>query len=425
MSGRVGLDLTPLRRSASFRRLYLAGFVTSLGSQATFVTVPYQLKQLTHSTLAVGTIGLVEVIPLVLFGLYGGVLADIFDRRRMIIAAEVGLGLCAVALLVNALAAQPQAWVLYVVVAVVAALASLQRPSLDALNQSLVPHELQREAATLMMVRYTTASIVGPAVGGLLVVAYGAATVYLVDIVSFCGSLALLASVRTVRLDRDGERPDWGALRQGVNYALSRRDLLGTYLIDVVAMLFAFPVAMLPFVADRFHNHIALSVLYCSLPLGALLATVTSRWTKRISHYGRAIVVAASLWGVGIAVFGATASLVVAAVGLIIAGGADAISAIFRQTMWNESIPPAIRGRMAGIEMISYSLGPTGGQFRAGLMASWWGLRASLALGGLVCAGTCLALPLALPALWRFDVRSDINVELTRTLRAADRGSEA
>ena len=415
-----GVDLTPLRASAQYRRLYVAGFITALGSQATYVAVPFQLKNLTHSPMAVGALGLFEMIPVIVFGLYGGVLADRLNRRRLILLSEQALMLSTAVLLINALLRHPQAWVLYADAFVVAGVSSVQRPSIEALNQQLVAPDLQRAASTLANVRFTTASIIGPPAGGLLAVAVGPASVYVINLVTFGLSLGLLfslkATVAPVRLDNS----DLAALRSGVRYAMSRPDLLGTYVIDLLAMVLAFPVVMLPFVAERFHVTYALALLYCGLPAGALVATLTSGWSRHVHRYGRAIVVAALIWGLGIALFGYVTSLWWAVLGLCVAGGADAVSGIFRSTMWNESIPPAVRGRMAGIEMISYSLGPTGGQFRAGVMAAWTTLRFSLTFGGLACSGAVGGVAVALPALWAFDARTDRHVAAVRELRARD-----
>ncbi|HET9089500.1 MAG TPA: MFS transporter [Acidimicrobiales bacterium] len=414
-----GIDLAPLRER-EFRRLYVAGLVTALGSQATYVTVPYQLKQLTNSPLEVGALGLVEVVPLILFGLYGGVLADRLNRRGLILVTEAALMLSTVALLVNARLSHPQTWVLYVDAMVMAALASLQRPSVEALKQHFVAHDLQRAAAALASVSNTTASIVGPALGGLAAVALGPAAVYAANVVTFGLSLSLLAGLAATPV-LSGERDTHASeMVFGLRYAASRPDLLGTYVVDLLAMVLAFPVVMLPFVAAHFHETYALSLLYCGLPGGALVATLISGWTRRVHHYGRAIVYAAALWGLGIAVFGYSQNLAIVLAGLAVAGGADAVSGIFRSTLWNESIPPEVRGRMAGIEMISYSLGPTAGQFRAGVMAAWTTLRFSLTFGGLACVGSVGAVALALPSLWRFDARDDANVAAVREMRSKE-----
>jgi MFS family permease len=370
--------------------------------------------------MAVGALGLFELIPIVVFGLYGGVLADRLNRRRLIISMEQLLMATTALLLLNALLGHPQAWVLYAVAFVAAGASSLQSPSIAALNQTYVSHDLQRAASTLSNIRFTTASIIGPALGGLVAVAAGPSYVYAANLVTFTLSLALLFSLRATALSVASESGDLAALVSGLRYAMARPDLLGTYVIDLLAMVLAFPVVMLPFVAEQFHSTYALSLLYCGLPGGALIATLTSSWTRRIHHYGRAIVGAACLWGLGIALFGYSDSFWIVLVGLGVGGGADAISGIFRNTMWNESIPPEVRGRMAGIEMISYSLGPTAGQIRAGVMAAWTTLRFSLTFGGLACTGSVGAVAAALPKLWAFDRRSDVNVAMVRELREGD-----
>jgi MFS family permease len=311
-------------------------------------------------------------------------------------------------------------WILYADAVVAAGVSSLQRPSIEALNQAFVPHEMQRAAAVLANIRYTAASIIGPALGGLLAVGAGPGFVYGANLVTFAISLYLLSQLAHQLPSVSNDESDRVALKVGVSFLRSRPDIVGTYIIDLLAMTFAFPVAMLPFVAARFHSSYALSLLYCGLPAGALILTLLSGWTKRVHHYGRAVVYSAAVWGLGIAIFGYSSSLWLVLLGLAIAGGADSLSGIFRSTMWNESIPPDIRGRMAGMEMISYSLGPTAGQFRAGVMAAWTSLRFSLTFGGLACSGSVGVVGAALPSLWRFDARSDLNVAAVRELRLHD-----
>jgi MFS family permease len=424
-SRRIGVDLTPLRVSKQYRRLYIAGFITALGSQATYVAVPFQLRLLTHSPLDVGSLGLAELLPLVVFGLYGGVLADRLNRRRLIISMEQVLMISTAVLLVNALLPHPQAWILYVDAFVASGAGSFQRPSIEALNQKFVPHEMQRAASALANVRMTTASLIGPALGGFAAILLGPASVYIANLVTFSISLVLLYSLRATAASMPADDGDMAALRLGLRYAISRPDIVGTYIIDLLAMILAFPVIMLPFVAARFHETYALALLYCGLPAGALIATLTSGWSRRVHRYGRAIVIAAALWGLGIALFGYSLSLWLVFLGLAVGGGADAISGIFRTTMWNESIPPEMRGRMAGIEMISYSLGPTAGQFRAGVMAAWTTLRFSLTFGGLACTGSVGTVALALPRLWSFDARSDPHVAEVREMRSGEDHSES
>ena len=410
MSRRIGVDLSPLRRSREFRRLYGAGFITAFGAQATYVAVPFQLKELTHSTVAVGLIGLFEFIPLVVFGLWGGVLADVVNRKRMILSCEVALCVVTVGLVANARLAQPSVLALYLLDVVAISSASLQRASIESLNQRLVDHELQRQAAALMGLRYNLTSIAGPALAGLVAATAGPVWVYAGNTLTYLVSLALLTGLAPTAPGGGDGQSQRHALRDGLRYARQRPDILGSYLVDLLAMVLAFPVIMLPFVAANFHESYALSALYCGLPLGALIGTFTSGWTHRVSRYGRFIAGAAALWGLGVTVFGAASTLWLAVAGLALAGLADQISALFRQSFWNESIDPDVRGRMAGLEFISYALGPTAGQFRAGVTAAWLGLRASLVVSGLACAGSTLAAGRAVAALWNFDRRTDPNV---------------
>ncbi|MBU6233738.1 MAG: MFS transporter [Acidobacteria bacterium] len=420
-----GLDFSPLRVSSAFRRLYAAGFITGVGSQATYVTIAYQMKSVTGSPLAVGLIGLVELLPLIVFGLYGGVLADRFDRRRLIVGGEVGLLLCAVVLLLNARRESPSSLVLYVIVALTSTADGLQRPSWTATMQQVVDHQRQKSASTLSMVRFTLTAIIGPVLGGFLSVTFGPDAVYLIDVVTFIFSIGLLVGISVPAVSVRETAPSLIALRHGVRYAVSRPDLIGTYLIDLAAMILAFPVSMMPFFADHFSETFALPLLYAAMPAGAMLGSLTSRWTDRLHFYGRGIAVAATAWGVGVAVFGASPFLWLAFGGLLFAGAADAISAILRSALWNMSIPLEVRGRMAGIELLSYAVGPTAGQFRAGAMTAAFGVRTALTSGGVMCAVICGALPAALPALWRFDVRTDPHVAAVAASRSKSESSES
>jgi len=415
---RFGLDLRPLRSSKDYRALFIAGLVGTIGEQGTYVVVPYQMKLLTGSFIDVGLLGAVEIVPLVIFGILGGALADTVDKRRMIISTEALMVLGTAALLVNAIVGRPRVWVLFVAVIVFASADALQRPSLDSIVPRLVPHDLLSAASSLSTLRWTFGSIIGPIAGGTAAVAIGPSSWYAVDAGTFAVTLlcfvALASSPPSVK-----QRPNVRHVFAGVGYAIRRRDLLGTYLIDFSAMLFAFPVALFPFLATRYHDRFALGLLYAGLPIGALVASLTSRWTARVHHHGRAIVAAAVVWGLAVAGFGLANGLLVAILALVVAGGADAISGIFRMTMWNASIPDEMRGRMAGIELLSYSTGPELGQLRSAFVASVTSLRTSVVSGGLICAASCGALVALLPTMWRFDARTDPNVAEVRAQRAA------
>jgi MFS family permease len=327
-----------------------------------------------------------------------------------------------IVLFVNASQTHPQVWVLYLVAVVFASGDALQRPSLDSIVPRVVPHEQLLAASALSTIKWTVGSIIGPIAGGTVAVAIGPAAWYAFDAATFAVTLVCYATLAKSPPTRR-DRPTLRLVFAGVGYAVGRKDLLGTYLIDFSAMIFAFPIAVFPFLAQRYHVSYALGLLYAGLPIGATIASLTSRWTAHVHRHGRAIVFAAIVWGLAIAVFGLTNDLAAAMLTLVVAGAADAVSGIFRSTMWNASIPDEVRGRMAGLELLSYSTGPQLGQMRSAIVASLSSLRASIVSGGLLCAASCAALAALLPTMWRFDASTDANVAAVRAERALEHGT--
>lgn len=414
------IDITPLRTSRDFRLLFFSGLITYLGSMITYVSLPFQVAELTGSFVAVGLIGLAELVPLIVFGLYGGALADSVDRRTMVIVTEVASGVLISLLLVNSLLPTPQLWVLYVVAMLLAGVDGLQRPSMDAMIPRIVERDQLAAAAALTSIRWTVGSIIGPAIGGILISAYGTATAYGVDVVTFVLSILLLVRLRSIKVAGGGERPSLRHVAEGIRYALSRKDLLGTYAIDLIAMVFAFPYALFPFLAEDLGAPWALGLLYSAGAVGALVVTLTSGWTSSVHRHGRAIVVSAALWGIGIALVGVTTSLPLVLVFLAVAGGADMASGIFRGVMWNQTIPDDVRGRMAGIELLSYSIGPLLGQVRSSTAAQLTSLRMSFISGGVLCVIGVGIAAFSLPSLWNYDDRLSDHAQRERDARSSD-----
>jgi MFS family permease len=241
---------------------------------------------------------------------------------------------------------------------------------------------------------------------------------YAVDVLSFVISAALLAAMRPVAPSREAEPPSLRRIREGMAYAWGRKDVLGTYLVDLAAMFFAFPFALFPFIAQQFGAPWSLGLLYSAEAVGALIATATSGWTSRVHHHGRAVVLAAMVWGAAIAAVGLSPAIGWVLAALVVAGGADMVSGLFRMLIWNQTVPDHLRGRMAGIELLSYSVGPQLGQIRASGVAQLTSLRASLVSGGLACVVACGLLAAALPALWGFDSRTDENAARERAARS-------
>ena len=398
------VDVRPLRHR-DFRLLFAGQLVSFLGTQVTFVAVPYQLYQLTHSSLAVGLLGLVELGPVLGFAFLGGALADARDRRLMVLLTEVAFVVASGLLLGNALLPVPRVWVIYAVAAVQAGLFALQRPSLDALLPRLVPPSEVVAAGALNGLRGTVGLLVGPALAGVLIAVAGLPVTYALDVLSFAVSLAALALMRAVPPPPGAELPSLRGVVDGLRYAVRRPDLLGTYVVDLIAMFFGMPNALFPAIAARLGGPAVLGLLYAAPAAGSMVAFATSAWTGRVHRQGWGVILAATAWGAAITAFGLSGALPVALVTLAAAGAADALSGIFRMTVWNRTIPDSLRGRLASIELLSYSTGPLMGNVESGAVATLFSVQVSIVSGGLLCIAGCLACALLLPGFRAFDLR--------------------
>jgi MFS family permease len=398
----VAVDVSPLRESREFRLLFIGQGVSFAGSMITYVAVPFQAYALTHSSLVVGLVSLGELVPILLMSFVGGALADAVDRRRIVQLTEATQCAVTALLLVNAALPHPQLWLLFVAVAAAAATDSLQRPSLDALVPRIVPRDRLSAATALEGLRGNLGHVVGPPVAGLLIATAGLPVTFGVDVATFVVSLTALSLMRAVPPPEGAERLSVAGMLAGLRYAVRRRDLLGSYLVDMNAMFFGMPMALFPQIASGFGGPAVLGLLYMGPAVGSLLASLFSGWTRLVVHHGRAIALAAAAWGVAIIGFGLAPTLWLAFATLVAAGAADMISGIFRGTMWNQTIPDAMRGRLAGIEMISYTSGPALGNVESGVVGSLAGVRASVVSGGVLCVFGTLALCALLPAFWAY-----------------------
>jgi MFS family permease len=403
--GAAAIDIGPLRRHRDFRLLFIGQAASFFGSMVTFVAVPFQVYELTNSTLAVGLLSLAEFVPLMIMAFLGGALSDAFDRRRMVQIAELGSGLGVGVLLVNALLPEPRTWVIFAVAPILAALYGIFRPSLDAMVPRLVTKEELPAASALEGFRGTLGEIAGPALAGIIIATAGLPVAYAIDAATYGISLVALWFMRAIPPAPDAPPVSLRSVVEGLRYAWGRRDLLGTYTVDIIAMFFGMPMALFPAIAASFGGAGVLGLLYTAPAVGSLLATVTSGWVRRVHRHGLAIAAAASVWGLAIIVFGLASDLWLALLGLVVAGGADMISGIFRMTMWNQTIPDRLRGRLAGIEQVSYTSGPLLGNLRAGVVASFAGVHASVVSGGLLCVVGVVIATIALPAFRRYDAR--------------------
>ncbi len=275
MRRRFTLDLTPLRTSRDFRLVFAATGVSGFGSFITYVTVPYQVAVLTHDPLLVGLLGVCELAPLLLMAFVGGALADYLDRRLLVLGGELAFALLTGVLLANTLTGRPHLWLLYVVAGLTAAIDGVQRPALEGMTPRIVPPEQIPAASALSSLRMQIATLAGPALAGVLIASVGLSWVYAIDLATFAVSVICLAPVRALPPPPEAERPSIRSMGQGLRYARSRQELLGTYLVDINAMLFGMPQALFPFLAAELGGPAVLGLLYAAPSAGALLATLT------------------------------------------------------------------------------------------------------------------------------------------------------
>ena len=404
---KFAMDISPLKKYPDFRYLWASGFVSYFGSMVTYVAAPFQIKELTNSYLAVGVLGAIELVPLIFFGLYGGVLADYIDRKKMIWASEFGAVICTTILLINSLLGEPKIWVIYMVTGLFAAVDGLQRPSADAILPRLVSHGDLPAASALMTLRWQLGVIIGPTIGGILISTFSISVGYAFDIATYVVSLLLIAKVGKVPSSKDAQKPSLAVLWEGVQYAFSRQDLIGTYFIDLAAMFFAMPNALFPFWADQLGVPWALGMFYAAGTVGAVAITLTSKWTTTYRFHGRAVIWGAIGWGAAVALAGISNSLILVLIFLAAAGAADMVSALFRGNIWNQTIPDEYRGRLAGIELLSYSVGPLAGQMRAAGIASATSLSFSVTSGGIICMAIVGILGIFMVQFRKYDVETN------------------
>jgi MFS family permease len=409
----AAVDLGPLRAHRDFRLLYIGQLVSFFGNNLTMVALLYQVYALTRSPLVVGLFAMVQFVPLLLLAFVGGALADALDRRRMVQLTELSLAGLSAALAVNALLPAPQLWLLFVIGTLAAGLDALQRPSLTALAPRLVERDELVSAVALTKLQQSLGQIVGPALAGLLIASIGLPGAYGVDVATFVVSLLTLRLMRAVPPPLEAERPSLGRMLEGLRYVRGQPVLLGTFLVDLVATFFGWPTAVFPALAvlyTRFHGAMpaatALGLLYAAPGVGALLASATSGWTQRVHRHGRGVILAVLTWGLAITGMGLAPTLPLALACLVLVGGANLISGVFRGALANEMPPDALRGRLAGIELISYSSGPVLGDVEAGAVATIFTPSISVLSGGILCVLGVGVLALALPQLRRYDNRN-------------------
>jgi predicted MFS family arabinose efflux permease len=400
MPGRILVDTTPLRQSRDFRLLFSGQLISMLGTQLTVVAIPYQVYSMTHSSLQVGAISLAQLIPFLLGALSAGPIGDLIDRRRIMVWTATAMIVTSGAMAVNAAVAHPSLVVLYVVSSVAAGLMGFSNTARMASVPGLVERRHLTAAFAMMQIIIQVGTVVGPALSGILL-RIGLPLVYSLDAISFvvaCVTSAMLEPIPPT--DGGGGLTPWQSAREGLRYLRSRQALQGVYLIDINAMVFGMPRALFPAMAGSVFGGgtITLGFLYAAPGVGALIGAVTTGWVANLRRQGWAVIVAVSLWGAAIAVFGLIDTLWVGLVLLALAGWADVISAVLRNTMLQSSIPERFRSRMSSIQMAVVQGGPRLGDMESGAVATLTSVEFSVVSGGLACIVGAAVIGALMPA---------------------------
>lgn len=392
----------PLKKYPDYRWLYSGQLISFMGSMITSVAIPYQMYQITQSTFHVGMLGIVQLIPLVISGFWGGAFADSHDRRRIVVLTEIASAIGNIILLCFSLFDSQEFWFLYLLAGLMSICKGMERPALEALTQQLIKRGDIPQVSSLQSFKSTFGMIAGPAIGGILIASIGIVATYAVDFLTYAFSIYCLLKIKNLPPVTDRKKASLSTIADGFKYAIKRPDLMGTYLVDMASMTFAYPSPLFPAMAMAVGGADKLGWLYSSTAIGAFLATITSKWTHKVKAQGKGITVCAFIWCLGIIAFGLSPHFYLALVCLAVAGFADMISGIFRSMIWNETIPTEYRGRLASVEMISYSSGPLLGHTFMGSMAEGYGVENALLWGGIAGCILVLVLGLGIRSFWNY-----------------------
>lgn len=382
------IDLEPLRKDADYRRLWTGQSINVIGNQITRVALPYQVYVLTGSTLALAGLVLAQLVPLLLFTLGGGAIADAFDRRRVLLVMQLGLAGTSLSLAILSLQEQPAIPLLFAVAFVASGFSAFEGPARSSAIPRLVPRERLRAAIALGQLSFNGGSVIGPAIAGGLIASVGVAGAFAVDVATYGVSLLMLLRMRPIPPVGITVRPSLEAIREGLRFVRVRRLILSTFAIDLNAMIFGSPRTLYPVLAlDVFKmGPVGLGLLTAAPAAGALMAILMSGGISKFRRIGRGILLAVAGWGAAILLFGlSTSFFVLALLFLAIAGAADVVSAVFRSSVVQMETPDELRGRVAAIHILVVTSGPQLGDIEAALVASAIGAQLSVMSGGLLC----------------------------------------
>ncbi len=406
----VAVDLTPMRVSRPFRYLVLGEAVSVIGTWVTLVAVPLQVYAITSSSAAVGLVGIAGLVPLVVFGLYGGAIADAVDRRKLVLLTTLGQALLSVVLVAQAAAGYDRLWLLYTVVAASSGLSAIDSPARQAFVPRLLPPSLLPAANAIKLLEFNLAVTVGPLLAGLLVAQLDYQAAYAFDAVTFAAALVAVAALPSMAPEGGGRRAGLASVLEGLAFLRTREVLLMTFVLDLVAMVFGMPRALFPALAENVFGggSQTAGLLYSSLAAGALVGGLFSGWFGRVHRQGIAVVVSILVWGAAVTAFGLASALWVALLCLAVAGTADMVSAAFRTAILQAAAPDEMRGRLGGVFTVVVAGGPRLGDARAGGGAELVGVQGASVVGGLAVLGITAVVAARAPRFRSYDARDPL-----------------
>ena len=398
-------DLTPLRESRDYRFLFSGQVASYIGRQFTVVAIPIQVYAITKSSLMVGLVGLASLGPLIVFSLAGGAMSDAFDRRRLLLINQVLLAATSATLALNATLKHPMLWPVFLFGSLSAGFAGADMQTRNAITPRLVSREAFPAAAALTQLVWQVGMVVGPILAGLVIAQVSLAAAYWIDVSTFVVAFATAIPMRALPPEGGGTKAGLSSVLEGLRFLKGKRVLVSTFVIDINAMVFGMPSALFPQLgAEVFGGGAAtVGLLYGAPGAGALVAAVFSGWVPAVRRQGRAVIVAVIIWGAAIAAFGFTETLPLALVLLAVAGAADVVSAVFRNTILQLSVPDAFRGRLSGVHIAVVAGGPRLGDAEAGAVAAITTPQISVVSGGLACIAGALVIARLVPEFVRYD----------------------
>ncbi len=412
----LAVDISPLRRHRDFRLLWFGELISETGSQIALVAIYVQVFAITGSTAAVGLVGIVQLVPLALAALLGGPVIDAHDRRKLLLVSQCGQAAGSALLLAGALAGDPSVVLVYAGAAVVAGFGGFSLSVRSSMTPNLVSNEELSSALSLNQVMWNTTLIVGPAVGGVVIDQVGFSWAYGIDVATFLATIVACLLMRPqlpIRTEAAEEREadagalsrGWQDITEGFRFLRGRRVLQSTFYVDLVAMIFGMPRALFPVLAlTQFGaGPEIVGLLFSAVSAGALLGALSTGWVSRIRRQGLAVCWAVVVWGLGIIGFGLSGDSLVLAMGcLAVAGAADVVSAVFRSTILQTTVPDNLRGRMSAVHILVVVGGPRIGDAEAGLVAALTTPTIAVLTGGLACVIGVGVLALAVPEFVRY-----------------------